>query len=60
MSWMNLLNEEIRVIQTTMSHVKKAIPLAEDSGTKLKLEEKYNALEKVLTEKLNECGDYKG
>lgn len=57
---MNLLNEEIRVIQNSMSHIKKAIPLASDGGEKLKLQDKYNRLEKVLLEKLNQCEDYKG
>ena len=56
----NLLNEEIRVIQTTMSHIKKAIPLAEDSGERLRLEDKYKNLEKILNEKLEQCGDYLG
>lgn len=57
---MNLLNEEIRVIQHTMSHLKKAIPLASDGGEKLKLEEKYKKLEGILEEKLGQCEDYKG
>lgn len=57
---MNLLNEEIRVIQVTMSHVKKAIPLAVDTGEKLKLQGKYDELEKILSDKLNQCEDYVG
>lgn len=57
---MNLLNEEIRVIQTTMAHVKRAIPLAEDGGEKLRLQEKYNRLEEILQDKLSLCEDYKG
>ena len=57
---MNLLNEEIRVIQHTMSHVKKAIPLAVDSGERLRLEEKYNKLGEILKEKLEQCEDFKG
>ena len=57
---MNLLNEEIRVIQHTMAHVKRAIPLAVDNGERLRLEEKYNGLKEVLEEKLNQCEDYKG
>ena len=57
---MNLLNEEIRVIQVTMSHMKKAIPLARDTGEKLKLQEKYKELENILNGKLNQCEDYVG
>lgn len=57
---MNLLNEEIRVIQVTMSHMKKAIPLARDTGEKLKLQEKYKELENILNDKLNQCEDYVG
>lgn len=55
---MNLINEEIRVIQHTMAHVSRAIPLAEDGGEKLRLEEKYKRLEEILKEKLAQCGDY--
>lgn len=55
---MNLVNEEIRVIQTTMAHVRRAIPLAVDSGEKARLQQKYKDLEEVLQDKLNQCGDY--
>ena len=57
---MNLLNEEIRVIQHTMSHIKRAIPLATNNGEKLKLEENYKELNSILEEKLEQCEDYKG
>lgn len=57
---MNLLNEEIRVIQTSMSHIKRAIPLCDSSGEQLRLENKYRELKELLEEKLNQCGDYKG
>ena len=57
---MNLLNEEIRVIQHTMSHIKRAIPLANDDGERLRLKKTYDELEETLTSKLNQCGDYKG
>ena len=56
----NLINEEIRVIQNTMAHLKRAIPLAMDNGERLRLEEKYNDLEEVLKEKLEQCSDYYG
>ena len=55
----NLLNEEIRVIQMSMSHLKRAIPLQTDSGRRLDLENKYKELESILQGKLEQCGDYK-
>lgn len=55
---MNLVNEEIRVIQHTMAHIKRAIPLAENNGERLRLEEKYKELDEILTGKLNQCGDF--
>ena len=57
---MNLLNEEIRVIQNTMTHVKRAIPLAIDSGERVRLQNKYKDLEKILEDKLEQCGEFKG
>ena len=57
---MNLVNEEIRVIQHTMAHVKRAIPLAEDNGKRLELENKYKRLSEILDEKLKQCEDYTG
>ena len=57
---MNLLNEEIRVIQNSMTHIRKAIPLAVDSGEKVTLQNKYKELDKILHEKLEQCEDYKG
>lgn len=57
---MNLINEEIRAIQHTMAHVRKAIPLAMDTGEKLRLQKKYGELEEVLNDKLGQCEDYKG
>lgn len=57
---MNLLNEEIRVIQVSMSHIERAIPLADDDGERLRLKGKYNRLNEILQEKLNQCGDYRG
>ena len=56
----HLLNEEIRVLQVSMAHVKRAIPLAKDSGERLRLEDKYKKLNVILEEKLNQCEDYKG
>ena len=56
----NLLNEEIRAIQLYMSHLEKAIPLEIDSGRKEKLKKDYLELKELLSEKLGQCGDYKG
>ena len=55
---MNLVNEEIRVIQLTMSHIERAIPLAEDSGERQRLKNKHKELEEVLNDKLKQCEDY--
>lgn len=57
---MNLLNEEIRAIKNTMSHLKMAIPLESDSGKKLKLQNDLKELGEVLNEKLEQCGEFKG
>lgn len=57
---MNLLDEEIRVIQVSMAHIKRAISFAESSGEKLKLENKYKQLGEILDEKLNCCENYRG
>ena len=57
---MNLLNEEIRVIQNMMAHIKRAMPLAENGGERLRLKERYDELETILQGKLELCEDYKG
>ena len=56
----NLLNEEIRVIQMTITHMKRAIPLEESSGKREKMKSDCRELEKILEDKLNQCEDYKG
>ena len=56
----NLINEEIRVIQNMMAHLKRAIPLSENGGERLRLEEKYKNLGEILEEKLEQCSDYYG
>ena len=56
----NQLNEEIRVIQNSMSHLKRAIPLAETTGERVKWEKKYKELSEILESKLEQCGDFKG
>ncbi len=57
---MNLLEEEIRAIKHTMSHLRMAIPLELDYGRKKRLENDYRELGKLLEDKLNQCEDYKG
>lgn len=56
----NLLNEEIMAIKLYISHLEKAIPLEIDVGRKEKLKRNRKELEKILIEKLEQCGDYKG
>ena len=55
-----LLNEEIRVIQMTITHMKRAIPLEVDSGRKEKMKNDVKELEGILQEKLDQCEDYRG
>ena len=57
---MHLLNEEIRCIQNTMSHLKKWISIETDSGRKESYKKRYDELEGLLTKKLDEYGDFKG
>ena len=56
----NLLNEEIKAIQLYKSHLEKAIPLETDSGRKQKLKDSWKKLNSLLSEKLNQCEDFKG
>lgn len=57
---MNMLNDEIRAIRHTMAHIKRAIPLEQDSGRKLELQRMYKECENELKGRLEKCGDYKG
>lgn len=57
---MHLLNEEIRCIQNTMSHLKKWISIETDNGRKESYKKRYDELEELLTKKLDEYGDFKG
>lgn len=57
---MNLLNEEIRAIQLTINHLKMGIPLEMDYGKKKRMENDLKELNGLLTEKLEQCEDYKG
>lgn len=55
---MNLLNEEIRVIQCTISHLRTAIPLESDQGKRLRMKESVDELEKMIEAKLGETGEF--
>ena len=57
---MNCLNEEIRAIRHTMSHLRKAIPLEPNSGRREELKQLYKECEAELEDRLNRCGDYHG
>lgn len=57
---MHLLNEEIRCIQNTMSHLKRCISIETDSGRKESYKKRYDELEELLTKKLDGYGDFKG
>ena len=57
---MHLLNEEIRCIQNTMSHLKKRISIETDNGRKESYKKRYDELEELLTKKLDGYGDFKG
>ena len=56
---MNYLNEEIRAIRHTMSHLQQAIPLEPNSGRREELKQLYKECEIELEDRLNQCGDFK-
>lgn len=51
---MNMVNEEIRVIQTYMAHLRKAIALAIDTNERNKFQRQYDELEELLKDKLGQ------
>ena len=53
---MTVLNEEIRVIQVTMSHLKRAIPLECDNKKRTKMQKDYKELSEILEDKLKRSG----
>lgn len=55
-----LLNEEISAIKHTMAHLKKGISLEFDTGRKHQMQKDYDELQRILEDKLEECGDYHG
>jgi len=56
----NLLNEEIRAIKHTISHLKKGVVLEPNPDKKEKMKSDIKELNVILENKLNQCGDYKG
>jgi len=56
----NLLNEEIRVIQVTITHLERAMPLESSSGKREKMKRDIKELREILQEKLEQCEDYIG
>ena len=57
---MNLLNEEIRVIQHTISHMRRGLTLEMDQSKREKMKRDVKELECILEDKLGQCEDYKG
>lgn len=57
---MNLLNEEIRVIQHTISHMRRGLALESNQSKREKMKKDIKELEYLVDEKLEQCGDYKG
>ena len=57
---MNLLNEEIRVIQHTISPMKRGIALEPDQSKRVKMENDMNELSNILKDKLKQCEDFRG
>ena len=51
---MNLINEEIMAIRLYMDHLSRAIPLAVDTGERIRMKEKYKELEELLNDKLEQ------
>lgn len=57
---MNILNEEIMAIKHTLAHLNKGMVLEPDPSKKARMKEDIKELNGLLTEKLNQCEDYKG
>ena len=54
---MNILNEEIRVIQHTISHMKRGIALEPNQSKRDKMKSDVKELESILEDKLQQCND---
>ena len=57
---MNILNEEIMAIKHTLAHLNKGMVLEPDPSKKARMKQSIKELNGLLTEKLNQCEDYKG
>lgn len=57
---MNILNEEIMAIKHTLAHLNKGMVLEPDPSKKARMKQDIKELNGLLTEKLNQCEDYKG
>lgn len=55
---MNLHNEEIRVIQYTITQLKRAIPLEPDQGKREKMKKDVKELQSLIEVKLSETTDF--
>lgn len=56
----NLLNEEIRAIKHTIAHLHKGVVLEPNTTKKEQMKRDIRELNILLTEKLEQCGDFKG
>ena len=54
----NIINEEIRVMQNMVSHLKMAIPLEESQSKRMKMKEDVDELEKLIKQRLIESGEF--
>ena len=53
-----LLYEEIRAIKHTIVYLKKGVVLESNTTKKEKMKREIQELDKLLLDKLNQCGDY--
>ena len=54
----NIINEEIRVMQNMVSHLRRAIPLEESQSKKKKMRDSVAELESLIEQKLVESGEF--
>lgn len=55
----NQLNEEIRAIRHTISHLKQGMVLEPNQSKKEQMKRDVEELNSILVDKLNQCGDYR-
>ena len=56
----NLLNEEIMAIKCTLAHLNKGVVLEPNISKKEKMKKDIKELNRLLEDKLKQCGDFKG